>query len=76
METTEDLKPMLDAYKAAVDEWITAIRSEEELASADLTEANVDKWEEAHFREEDARNKALAAKKDYEGAIRQRLFGF
>jgi hypothetical protein len=76
METTEDLKPMLNAYKAAVEEWIEAIRSEEELASAEPTEAKVDKWDEAHFREEDARNKALAAKKDYEDAIRQRLFGF
>jgi len=38
--------------------------------------AQVDEWEQAHFKEEEARNKAKAAKKDYENAIRQDLFYF
>jgi hypothetical protein len=67
---------MLAAYKAAVEEWITAIREEESLASVDPTEAKLDDWEHAHFREEAARNKAKKAKKDYEDAIRQGMFGF
>ena len=71
-----ELLTMQKAYKAAVDEWVTTIRAEEELASTDPTVAQVDTWEHAHFKEEDARNKAKKAKKDYEEAIRQSLFHF
>jgi hypothetical protein len=67
---------MLGNYKAAVEEWIVAIREEERLASVDPNVARVDDWEGAHFKEEEARNKAKKAKKDYEDAIRQGLFGF
>jgi len=38
--------------------------------------AQVDEWEHAHFKEDEARNKAKKAKKDYEAAIRQSLFHF
>jgi hypothetical protein len=48
------LSIMLGAYKAAVEEWITAIREEESLASGDSTVAQVDDWEQAHFKEEEA----------------------
>ncbi len=71
-----ELKPMLDAYKAAVEEWIAAIRTEEALASVEPTEAKVEDWDQAHFKEEDARDKAKKAKKEYEDAIRKRLLGF
>jgi len=64
------------AYKAAVEEWIAAIRQEEALASGDHSVADVDKWEEAHFREEELRNKAKAAKREYEDALREKFFGF
>ena len=64
------------AYKAAVEAWIAAIREEEALASVDHSVAEIDKWEEAHFREEKLRNKALSAKKEYEDALRERIFGF
>jgi len=63
-------------YKAAVEEWIGAIREEEALASVDHSVAEIDKWEEAHFREEETRNRAKAAKKEYEDALRERIFGF
>ena len=33
------------AYKAAVDQWIAAIREEEALASVDHSEAEVDAWD-------------------------------
>jgi hypothetical protein len=36
----------------------------------------VDTWEAAHFKEEDLRSKAMQAKNDYDGAIRQNLFDF
>ena len=71
-----ELLTMQEAYKAAVNQWVTAIRAEEELAWLTPTLAQVDNWEEAHFREEDARNKAKKAKAAYESAIRQKLFHF
>jgi len=37
-----ELSTILAAYKAAVEEWITAIREEESLASVDPTVAQVD----------------------------------
>jgi hypothetical protein len=71
-----DLDQMQAAYKAAVDNWISTIRDEEALASGDHSEAEVDAWEAADFREEDAREKAKQAKKDYEDAIRKKFFNF
>ncbi len=66
---------MLQAdYKAAVDQWVAAIRVEEELASGNHSVAEVDRWEEAHFKEEESRTKVKAAKKDYEDALRRKFF--
>jgi hypothetical protein len=59
-----ELDRMQAAYKAAVDEWRAAIREEEDLASVNHSVAEVDRWESAHFREEELRNKAKAAKKE------------
>ena len=69
-----DLDQMQEAYNVAVDRWISAIREEESLASVDHSEAEVDAWEAAGFREEDARAKAKQAKKDYEAALRAKFF--
>ncbi len=71
-----DLDQMQAAYKTAVDNWISSIREEEALASGDHSEAEIDTWEAAGFREEDARNKAKQAKKDYEDALREKFFNF
>jgi len=71
-----ELDQMQAAYKAAVEEWIAAIREEEALASVNHTVAEVDKWEGAHFREEEIRDKALAAKAEYEAALRQKFYHF
>jgi hypothetical protein len=71
-----DLDQMQAAYKKAVDNWISTIRDEETLASGNHSEAEVDAWEAADFREEDAREKAKQAKKDYEDAIREKFFNF
>jgi len=67
---------MQAAYKAAVDEWRAAIREEEALASVNHSVAEIDRWEGAHFREEEFRKKAKAAKKEYEAALRSKFFGF
>ncbi|MBB5331300.1 hypothetical protein [Tunturiibacter gelidoferens] len=71
-----DLNQMQAAYKEAVEQWIKAIREEEALASGDHSEAEIDAWEAADFREEDSREKAKAAKKNYEGALREKFFNF
>ena len=77
METdTSKLDEKPNAYKAAVEKWIAAIREEEALASVNHSVAEVDKWEAAHFKEDEIRRQVKAAKKDYEDALRQKFFGF
>jgi hypothetical protein len=73
---TSELDQMQAAYKAAVEEWIAAIKQEETLASVNHSVAEVDKWEAAHFAEDEIRSKVKAAKKNYEDALREKFFGF
>jgi hypothetical protein len=73
---TQELDQLQADYKAAVEAWITTIREEEALASNEHSVAEIDKWEAAHFREEDARDKAKEAKSAYEDALREKFFGF
>jgi len=67
---------MQTAYKAAVEEWIAAIRQEEALASVNHSIAEVDKWEGAHFAEDKIRSQVKAAKKQYEDALRKKFYHF
>jgi hypothetical protein len=71
-----ELDQLQVVYKAAVEEWIAAIRQEEALASVNHSVAEVDQWEQAHFREDELRNKVKAAKSQYEDALREKFFGF
>lgn len=64
------------AYKAAVEKWIAAIRHEEDLASVDHDVAKIDHWEQASFDEDAIRTEVKAAKKRYEDALREQIFGF
>ena len=73
---TSDLDELRSGYQAAVEEWIAAIKQEEALASVDHSVAEVDKWEQAHFREDEIRGEVKAAKKKYEAALREKFFGF
>jgi hypothetical protein len=57
-----ELDRMQRAYKEAVEEWVAAIRKEEALASQNHTLAQVDRWEQAHFDEEKARQKSKGGK--------------
>ena len=57
---TLELDKMQTAYKAAVEESV----------------AEVDQWEQAHFREDQIRSKVKAAKRQYENALREKFFGF
>jgi hypothetical protein len=67
---------MQAAYQAAVEEWIRAIKDEEALASVNHSVAEIDKWEAAHFKEDEVRSKVKAAKKQYEDALRRKFFNF
>jgi outer membrane protein TolC len=63
-------------YKAAVEEWIAAIRNEEALASVNHDIADVDSWEHADNAEEEAREKAKDAKLAYEDGLREKFYNF
>jgi hypothetical protein len=73
-DQVSELDRLQGVYKAAVEEWIAAIRQEEALASVNHEIAEVDQWEAAHFSEEDVRRKVKAAKRDYEDALRRKFF--
>jgi inorganic pyrophosphatase len=75
-DNVSELDQLQSAYKAAVEQWIAAIKQEEALASVNHTIAEVDKWEGAHFAEEEIRSTVKAAKKAYEDALRQKFFNF
>jgi uncharacterized protein YaaR (DUF327 family) len=76
----DDQQPNLDelqaAYKAAVEEWISAIRKEEALASVNHSVAEVDLWENAGFEEDEMRKTVKELKAKYEDALREKFFGF
>jgi hypothetical protein len=71
-----ELDRLQSNYKAAIDKWIAAIRKEEALASTNHSLAQVDRWEQAHFEEEEARIQAKAAKAEYEAGLRAKFFHF
>ncbi|HVX77968.1 MAG TPA: hypothetical protein VHB49_17675 [Bradyrhizobium sp.] len=75
-ESPAELDRMQAAYKAAVEKWIAAIKREEALASVNHSIAEVDKWEQAHFEEDELRNRVKDAKRRYEDALREKFFGF
>jgi hypothetical protein len=75
-ENNAGLDQMQNAYKSAVEKWIAAIRQEEALASVNHSIAEVDRWEQAHFEEDEIRKQVKDAKRRYEAALRQRFFGF
>jgi len=71
-----ELDRLQESYKSAVDVWVAAIHYESALASVNHTVAEVDQWEHAAAREEEARKKVKAAKAVYEAALRQEFFNF
>jgi hypothetical protein len=71
-----ELDRLQQAYKAAVDEWIAAIRAEEALATPDYSLPAWEHWDQAGFKEQDAQDKARKAKEAYKDGLRQRDYGF
>lgn len=75
-ENQEELDRLQADYKKSVDDRIAAIREEEALASVHHSVAEVDKWEEAGFREDKKRRDVICKKRLYEDALRREFFDF
>ena len=73
--STSDLDQLRLEYKAAVDEWVAAIRAEEALATADHSMTAMENWDDAHFKEQDAQAKATKAREAYMDALRTVNYG-
>jgi hypothetical protein len=65
-----DLDQLRLAYKKATDEWVDAIRAEEALATPDHSMTAWEKWDAAHFREQDAHSKYTEALEAYKNGLR------
>ena len=72
----QELDELQAAYRAAVDDWVVAIREEEALASGPHSVAEIDKWEQAIFREHGKHREVIYRKKLYEDALRREFFNF
>jgi hypothetical protein len=75
-ETQQELDGLLAAYKTALDEWRGAIRAEEDFATADHSMKEWEAWDQAGFKEEEARDKAKAARSAYADGLREKLYKF
>jgi hypothetical protein len=74
MENSE-LDALRKAYKDAVEEWVTALRAEEALATPDHSMIAMEHWDAAGFAEENAQAKAKAARDKYKDALRMINYG-
>lgn len=72
----DTLNTRLAAYKAAMDEWKAAIQKEEDFATPDHSMTEWEAWDQAGFREAEARDKAKAARVLYVDALRKKLYNF
>jgi len=70
-----DLDQLRLAYKKAVDEWVATIRAEEALATLDHSMIAMEKWDDAHFKEHDAHEKATEARESYKAGLRAVNYG-
>jgi hypothetical protein len=57
-------------YKEATNQWVAAIRAEEALATPDHSIHAWDQWDQAGFKEQEAEEKAKAAKEAYPEGLR------
>ena len=63
------------AYRLAFDHWIAAIRAEAALAVPDHGMTAMEKWDEAYLKEQEARDRAVAARDAYKDALRSINYG-
>jgi hypothetical protein len=70
-----DLDQLRSTYKAAVDSWVAAIRTEEDLATPDHSMIAMEHWDKAAFAEQDAQAAAKAARDNYKDGLRKVNYG-
>jgi len=73
--TEPNLDHLRFVYKKATDKWVEAIRDEEALATADHSMIAMERWDDAHFREEDAHTKYTEAREAYKDGLRKVNYG-
>jgi hypothetical protein len=62
-----ELDLLQQVSKAAVDQWIAAIRAEEALATPDHSIVAWEIWEQAGFKAQEAQERATVAKRSLQG---------
>jgi hypothetical protein len=72
---TPDFDQLLKSYKQAVDHWVDAIRAEESLPTADHSMTEMEKWDAAAFKVDEAEAAAKKAREDYQDALREKNYG-
>jgi hypothetical protein len=70
-----DFDQLLKSYKQAVDNWVNAIRAEEALATEDHSIVEMEKWDDAAFKVDDAEAAAKKARDEYQDALREKNYG-
>ena len=75
MSHSPELDNLRVSYKTAVDAWVAAIRAEEALATPDHSMVAMEKWDDAHFAEQDAQKAAIEARDAYKDALRSVNYG-
>lgn len=76
VKITTELDQLRLAYTQATEIWVQTIRAEEALATPDHSIVEMEKWDDAHFREEDAHKAAAEARDAYKDALRKLNEGF
>lgn len=71
-----DFDALLSTYKQAVNHWVDAIRTEENLATADHSFVEMERWDDAGFKLDDAEQAAKNARDAYKDAVRKKNYGF
>jgi hypothetical protein len=73
---TPDFDQLLKSYREAVDRWVDAIRAEEALATSDHSIVEMERWDDAGFKVDDAEAVAKKARDAYQNALREKNYGF
>jgi hypothetical protein len=75
MEDT-NFDQLLSDYRRAIDNWVNALRGEEDLANDDHSMVEMEKWDAAGFTAHDAEAVAKKARDRYKNALRKKNYGF
>jgi hypothetical protein len=71
-----DFDQLLKSYREAVDHWVDAIHAEEALATDDHSMVEMELWDDANFKLQDAELAATKARDAYKNALRKKNYGF